>query len=246
MSQIHLRIATYNIRKALGNDRRRDPERTLRVIEALEADIVLLQEADMRLGLRPPALPVRLFDSSPLHYIAFAHGRDSLGWHGNAILIRAGIDVLAVRHTDLPGLEPRGAVLADLRVAGRNIRVIGTHLGLMRASRRRQLTALRDFADQGQADQGQADQAQTKTKTCIVAGDFNEWSGLSHLAGLGPAYRVLPSPPTFHARKPVAALDRIAISDDFTLRDIRAAVTPETRRASDHLPLVADLTLKGA
>ena len=234
MSDLHLRIATYNIRKALGNDRRRDPARTLRVIEALDADIVLLQEADMRLGLRPPALPPSLFDSSPLQYIPFAHGRDSLGWHGNAILIRDGIDVLAVRHTDLPGLEPRGAVLADLRFDGRSLRVIGTHLGLMRASRRRQLAALRAFADQAQA------------KACVVAGDFNEWSGLSHLAGLGTEYRVLPSPPTFHARKPVAALDRIAVSDAFTLRDIQAVMTPEARRASDHLPLVADLTLKGA
>ncbi|MFC3181984.1 endonuclease/exonuclease/phosphatase family protein [Cypionkella sinensis] len=234
MSEIHLRIATYNIRKALGNDRRRDPARTLRVIEALDADIVLLQEADMRLGLRPPALPPSLFDSSPLQYIPFAHGRDSLGWHGNAILIRDGIEVLAVRHTDLPGLEPRGAVLADLRFDGQLLRVIGTHLGLMRASRRRQLAALRAFADQAQA------------KACVVAGDFNEWSGLSHLAGLGTEYRVLPSPPTFHARKPVAALDRIAVSDAFTLRDIQAVMTPEARRASDHLPLVADLTLKGA
>ena len=234
MSDLHLRIATYNIRKALGNDRRRDPARTLRVIEALDADIVLLQEADMRLGLRPPALPPSLFDSSPLQYIPFAHGRDSLGWHGNAILIRDGIEVLAVRHTDLPGLEPRGAVLADLRFDGQLLRVIGTHLGLMRASRRRQLAALRAFADQAQA------------KACVVAGDFNEWSGLSHLAGLGTEYRVLPSPPTFHARKPVAALDRIAVSDAFTLRDIQAVMTPEARRASDHLPLVADLTLKGA
>jgi endonuclease/exonuclease/phosphatase family metal-dependent hydrolase len=234
MNELHLRIATYNIRKALGNDRRRDPERTLRVIESLDADIVLLQEADMRLGLRPPALPVALFDSSRLQCIPFAHGRDSLGWHGNAILIRAGIEILAVRHTDLPGLEPRGAVQADLRCDGRTLRVIGTHLGLMRASRRRQLAALRAFADQAQGG------------ACVVAGDFNEWSGLSHLAGLGPEYRVLPSPPTFHARKPVAALDRIAVSDAFTLRDIQAVMTPEARRASDHLPLVADLTLKGA
>lgn len=234
MSDLHLRVATYNIRKALGNDRRRDPERTLRVIEGLDADIVLLQEADMRLGQRPPALPVASFDGGPLRHIAFAHGRDSLGWHGNAILIRHGIEVLAALHIDLPGLEPRGAVLADLRLDGRAIRVIGTHLGLMRASRRRQLAALRDFADH---EQGNA---------IVLAGDFNEWSGPSHLAGLGPAYRILPSPPTFHARKPVAALDRIAVSDAFILRDIRAVLTPEARRASDHLPLVADLTLKGA
>ena len=234
MTKISLRVATYNIRKALGNDRRRDPERTLRVISGLDADIVLLQEADMRLGLRPPALPAALFEGLGFHSVVFAHGRDSLGWHGNAILIRDSIEVLTTAHIDLPGLEPRGAVMVDLRFEGRDIRVIGTHLGLIRASRRRQLAALRAFAGHSQIS------------ARLVAGDFNEWSGLSHLAGLGPDFRVLPSPPTFHARKPVAALDRIALTDDFSLRDIRAVLTPEARRASDHLPLVADLTLKGA
>ena len=233
MTEIPLRIATYNIRKALGNDRRRDPERTLRVIADLDADVVLLQEADLRLGPRPPALPAALFEGCAFRPVIFAHGRDSLGWHGNAILIRTGIEVIAQAHIDLPGLEPRGAVMADLRMKGQIIRVVGTHLGLIRASRRRQLAVLRAFAGPSQI------------AARLVAGDFNEWSGAAHLAGLGPEYRVLPSPPTFHARKPVAALDRIALTDAFTLRDIRTALTPEARRASDHLPLVADLVLKG-
>lgn len=234
MTKISLRIATYNIRKALGNDRRRDPERTLRVIEALDADIVVLQEADMRLGLRPPALPAALFEGRGFRPVNFAHGRESLGWHGNAILVRDSIDIIRTAHIDLPGLEPRGAVMADLHFHGEDISVIGTHLGLMRASRRRQLAALATFA------------ARSQVSARLVAGDFNEWAGLSHLIGLGPNFRVLPSPPTFHARKPMAALDRIAITDDFTLHDIRAVPTHEARHASDHLPLVADLTLKRA
>lgn len=234
MTKTSLRIATYNIRKALGNDRRRDPERTLRVINALDADIVVLQEADLRLGIRLPALPRELFEGLGFRPVVFAHGRESLGWHGNAILIREGIKVLHTAHVDLPGLEPRGAVMADLLFHDQQINVIGTHLGLIRSSRRRQLAALRAFSHQ------------SRISAQLMAGDFNEWSGLSHLAGLGPELRVLPSPPTFHARKPVAALDRIAHTDDFTLRDIRTVLTPEARRASDHLPLVADLILKGA
>lgn len=232
MTEISLRIATYNIRKALGNDRRRDPERTLRVIEALDADIVLLQEADMRLGQRPPALPTTLFSGRGFRPVVFAHGRNSLGWHGNAMLIRDGIEVLATAHIDLPGLEPRGAVQADLCVQGRVLRVVGTHLGLIRASRRRQLAALRQFA------------RHSEISTQLIAGDFNEWSGLSHLAGFGPDFRVLESPPTFPARRPLAALDRIAVTVDFTLSDIAADMSAEARRASDHLPLVANLILR--
>ena len=59
-----LRIATYNIRKCLGTDRRRDAQRTLRVIERLDADIVMLQEADMRLGHRPPAFSPHLLQAA--------------------------------------------------------------------------------------------------------------------------------------------------------------------------------------
>ena len=230
--QLSLRIATYNIRKALGNDRRRDPERTLRVIAALDADIILLQEADMRLGLRPSALPAAMFEGQPFRAISFDDDRDSLGRHGNAILIRDGIDVLHTAHADLPGLEPRGAVMADLAVQGRVIRVVGTHLGLIRASRRRQLSALRHFAEHAQIS------------ARLIAGDFNEWSNVAHLAGLGAEYKVLPSPPTFHARHPIGALDRIAVTSDFTLHSIAATLTPESRRASDHLPLVANLILQ--
>ena len=56
-----LRIASYNIRKCVGLDRRRDPERVLGVIAGLGADIVALQEADRRLGARPSTLdPARI------------------------------------------------------------------------------------------------------------------------------------------------------------------------------------------
>ena len=51
-----LRVTSYNIRKAVGTDRRRDPARILRVIAETGAEIVLLQEADLRLPPRRPVL----------------------------------------------------------------------------------------------------------------------------------------------------------------------------------------------
>lgn len=232
MTDMTLRIATYNIRKCLGTDRRRDAQRTLRVIERLDADIVMLQEADMRLGHRPPAFSPHLLQAHGLRHVAFDHGRDSLGWHGNAILIRDEIEVLSTDHADLPGFEPRGAVLAELRYKGRDIRAIGVHLGLLRRSRRAQLTALQQFSRHDDA------------KPTVLAGDFNEWFGAAHLTAMGTALRLLPAPPTFHARRPVVALDRIAVTHHFESHGVAAALTHDTRRASDHLPLVATLDLK--
>ena len=45
-------IASYNVHKCVGADRRFDPERTLRVIHEIDADIMALQEADSRFGER--------------------------------------------------------------------------------------------------------------------------------------------------------------------------------------------------
>src|SRR5690554_4237742 len=51
-----LRIGSYNIRKGLGTDWRRDPGRVLNHIAELQPDLIALQEADFRLGARPAAL----------------------------------------------------------------------------------------------------------------------------------------------------------------------------------------------
>ena len=53
----------------------------------------------------------------------------SLGWHGNAMLARPGVALRETSHIDLPGLEPRGAIRADLETAIGPIRIVGLHLG---------------------------------------------------------------------------------------------------------------------
>jgi endonuclease/exonuclease/phosphatase family metal-dependent hydrolase len=50
-----------------------------------------------------------------------------------------------------------------------------------------------------------------------------------------------PSPPTFPAWFPALRLDRIAFSGCRLRGAVRRQLTPVTRRASDHLPISADL-----
>jgi endonuclease/exonuclease/phosphatase family metal-dependent hydrolase len=221
-----LRVASYNIRKARGLDQRRDPVRILNVINALGADVVALQEADKRLGARPGALCRDLiaketdFEVAPL-----ARNDVSLGWHGNAILLRKGLQAASVSHLDLPGVEPRGAVRIDLDGPYR-LSIIGTHLGLLRRSRLRQMRIIRDdLADATHA---------------VIAGDFNEWSVSRGLEPLH-AYNVHAPGHSFHARRPVAALDRIAMSRSLTLHAAGVEQGALARRASDHLPIWADI-----
>jgi len=226
-----LRVASYNIRKCIGLDRRRAPERTLDVISSLHADVVALQEADRRLGRRPAAIPRRLIDAhAHLEAVDLAANEVSLGWHGNAILVREGINVTEVARLDLPFFEPRGAALAEIEWRGRPVRIVATHLGLMRRHRRRQLV---DLAEQ---------LGRRENMPTVILGDFNEWSPRQGLEALAD-YAVVAPGHTYHASRPVAALDRLALSRDIRLVHKGVQRLSGARRASDHLPIWADLDL---
>ena len=84
-----LTVASYNMRKAIGTDRRRKPERTLDVLNELDADVIALQEADRRFGTRTSAIPLHMIDEhSDYKPVAFETRDGSIGWHGNALLVK--------------------------------------------------------------------------------------------------------------------------------------------------------------
>lgn len=225
-----LRIASYNIRKCVGLDWRRDPERTLAVIRQLRADIVVLQEADKRLGARPSAVPPALVRRlGGLEPVAIGGPHAGMGFHGNAILAAHDLNVLRSGPVDLPRFEPRGAVLAEFSRGPMLLRVVGVHLGLLRRHRRQQLREIGALLDG------------LSPMPTVIAGDFNEWR-LDDDALPLPAGYVMHTPGrTFHSARPVASLDRIVTGPGITL--MRAGVLEEhgAARASDHLPIWAEL-----
>lgn len=230
-----LRVASYNIRKCIGIDRRRDPRRTLGVIGGVGADIVALQEADRRLGRRRSALPAELIEAETgLAPATVSLNEVSLGWHGNAVLLRADAEVTAVDRIELPSLEPRGAVLVEARIEGQALRVVATHLGLMRRDRQRQLEAI------SRALSGLAPMA------TVILGDFNEWSDATGFEPIEAGFEVHSPGHSFHSRRPMAALDRIATSPGLRLEEAGVHERGAAPRASDHLPVWADLSLEGA
>ena len=128
MTKAPLRIASYNMRKAMGTDRKRDPARILRVIQTLAADIVVLQEADMRLGPRPSALPMDQVTAQTGLIAVPVPSEVSIGWHGNAVLLRPEAELIEVKHLNLPGMEPRGAMVVDFDLRDIPLRIIATEL----------------------------------------------------------------------------------------------------------------------
>ena len=246
-------VASYNMRKAVGLDRRRDPHRVLDVLHEIDADIVALQEADKRVGGRGAAVPHDLIDGygvyMPVH-LGVRHRRPlenarrhaekllridtrNLGWHGNALLVKPHVDVLDVAALDLPTLEPRGAVMAELMVGDRPFRVIGLHLDLSGLWRRRQMRAILE-----------AIQRRPQKMPTILMGDTNEWRDAGAcLKELNGSYRLAPTGPSFHSRRPIAALDRIIVDQSLAIEAAGVHASAEARKASDHLPIWARVAL---
>jgi len=223
-----MRLASYNIRKAIGLDRRRDPARILDVVNQIGADVIVLQEADKRLGPRPTALPRQLIsDHTDYAPVDLSVTDVSIGWHGNAILVKKGLQVDDPQRIDLPGLEPRGAVSA--LIDGR-LRVVGVHLGLMRRHRHGQIRQIRMALEHC-------------TRPTAVLGDFNEWSPHAGLDEFHGQFEIVAPGKSYHASRPMAALDRIGLSREIDLQRGGVVETQLARVASDHLPVWVEIKL---
>ena len=156
-------FASYNIHKCVGADRRFDPERVAAVIGEIGADVIALQEVDRRFGDKAGLLDLdTLGRRTGLVPVPVATAHAGHGWHGNAVLVREGL-VRDLHQVTLPGLEPRGALVADLDLVPGSVRVVAAHLGLLRHSRLLQVEALALHA--GDAD----------GRPVVLMGDLNEW-----------------------------------------------------------------------
>ena len=227
-----IRVASYNMRKAIGLDRRRRPERTLEVLNELGADVVALQEADRRFGSRSSAIPLQMIEEhSDYKPVPLDARSGSLGWHGNALLVKKSVELLDRELVQIPSLEPRGAVLADLRVDGTELRVVGMHLDLSGLWRRRQAHAILSHLERREGN-----------PPTVLMGDLNEWSAnRGCIRDFGQNHRFAECGRSFHARRPIAQLDRIMVSQGLEIVESGTLNSATARRASDHLPIWATL-----
>ncbi len=229
-------VGSYNVHKAVGTDRRRDPHRTISVIRELDADLVALQEVDRRFGDRRGILDLdELSDATGLTPVMLSTRKSEAahGWHGNLLLFR-NATLRDARVIDLPGFEPRGAIVADLEFETHSLRVIATHLGLLKASRLQQSHRLVDEID--------------PDHPTLMMGDMNEWrrgvtcSLMPLRSGLDAVHRTHFAP-SFPARRPVLPLDRIIGCTRAEVVDLAPHISPLARLASDHLPIRARIRI---
>lgn len=230
---MRLTFASYNIHKAVGLDRKRDPERILSVLHEVDADIIALQEADRRIGARESCIPRSEIDDSPWRLIEVAKRPRSIGWHGNALLVRRKFEVNGAEALDLPTLEPRGAACGEVTVGGTRIRIIGTHLDLSGLRRRDQIRTLVRYVEKCE-----------RGLPTVIMGDFNQWGrATGAMREFSKRWTVITPGRSYPSRQPLATLDRIVATHHWSCSDHGVHRTGLSSAASDHLPITATLDL---
>ncbi len=228
---MQLTFASYNIHKGVGLDRRRDPARILSVIEELDADVIALQEVDERFGARRAVLDQDELSENGWQIVAHSTKPASMGWHGNALLVRDRLEVLEVEAETLPQLEPRGAVRAQLRSQGQQICVTSMHLDLSGLLRKRQFAHL-------------CNNSRAPGLPAVMLGDCNEWiRPIGGERGLAAHWDMVEPGKSFPARRPLLALDRLMHTPHWKLEKAEVHASPLARQASDHLPIRVTLSL---
>lgn len=248
-SNVHLRVLTYNIHRAIGLDRRFRPERIVEVLAHHDADIVLMQEVDdgaprsRELDLaREIAEAARYPFHAVGHNVSLRKGR-----YGNATLSRhpiereRNIDLTIGRrkrrgcqHTTVQMQEPEGEA--------QRLEIFNLHLGLSAAEREYQVGRLVQTEEFRDLD------ARTP---CLVGGDFNDWRslivpiftrvlGFENAARAATGQRDMRTWPSF---SPSGSLDKLYYRGGLRLLKARRCRLAVSKVASDHLPIVADFDL---
>ena len=219
-----LTVASYNIHKAEGMDRRVDLSRIALVLKEIDADLVGVQEV-----YRPQA--EALAGSLGMRMVMGATRIHAGLPYGNAVFTRLAVRASYTFDLTRPTRQPRGGMRLDLLVAGRMLHLFNVHFGLK----------IRERVEQVEALVREQMLNVELVGPRVLMGDRNEWFP-------GPVGRALrrelhgprirrthPSP------LPLFPLDRIYWDRDLQAVGFHVHRSRLARVASDHLPVVARL-----
>jgi len=247
-TEIHenIRIMTYNVHSCIGMDGRISTERIARVIAQYEPDVIALQELDSgleRTGRKDQPMDIARSLAMGHHFHPPISLEDEE--YGDAILSRLPISLIKSgnlaaweKHTG----EVRGALWVKIDVENGSINVINTHLGFRKHARSLQLMSLlgKEWLEDPKC-----------RGPVVLCGDFNFLPSSRDYRRVCRKLRdvqvALPGKrpqKTFYSRYPVGRIDYIFCSSDFEVLDFKTCRSRLAKTASDHVPLIADLSLK--
>ncbi len=248
---MRLRLATYNIHRAIGVDRRFRPDRIAGILADHDPDIVLLQEVDEGVPRsRELHLAENLAERLGYPYWAIGHNVSlRKGWYGNATLSRYPIERernidLTVGNRKRRGCQHTSILVEKMTGHTHRLEVFNLHLGLSARERERQAGIL---------SRSQEIAKMEPETSCILGGDFNDWRSLLrvffiealrfHCASDHQTQRGPRAIKTYPSISPRGGLDRIYYRGGLRLLWAYRCQHAAARVASDHRPLIAEFEL---
>ncbi len=238
MTEQHLRVLTYNIRKGKGANGRSNVAMSElgKALRGHPIDLLLCQEV-FHCARTGDSQSGHLAQELGLESYYGANKFREIGHHGNTTLTR--LRVLHFQNHDISTnrIERRGALYVRVRLGKTTVHVFNVHLGLNQWQRAEQVRKVGEIM---------AEQC-GQSEPVLLAGDFNDWNeklegAIVGKLGFSNAFSGKPakSTRTWHARRPVFSLDRIYVRNLQPHSAERLSGEPWSE-LSDHLPLWADL-----
>jgi endonuclease/exonuclease/phosphatase family metal-dependent hydrolase len=235
-----VKIATYNIHKCVGMDRKYSPERIVEVLKEIDADVIGMQEVLCHSHINKRDHQAEFIaEAMEMEFCLGDNRKINGGDYGNVILSRFPIRNHTNHDISITKYEPRGCLQAEIDLDGglSSIHFINLHMGTSFFERRQQVHKI--LAEHVLHQPELAGRR-------IIAGDFNEWiNGVttrlfrSSFQTVDPKLH-LGTTRTFPGILPMVHLDHVYFDDSFSLKGAFLHRSKTSLVASDHLPIVAE------
>ncbi|ROT31316.1 endonuclease/exonuclease/phosphatase family protein [Micromonospora sp. HM5-17] len=226
-SAVRLRVLSYNV-----HGQRDDVDALAAAVREVAPDVVIVQEGPRRFRWRYRCAAL----AHRLGLVVAAGGLPALG---NLLLTSLRVRVYRTwcrQYPLTPGRHLRGAAFAECAVGRRRFTLAGSHLSTDPAERPGQAVLFKQ-------------ELASAPEPVVVGADLNEGSG-------GAAWRTVADGltdaavaaggaerPTFSCANPRNRIDAIFVDPRISVLRYEVVDTEQTRRASDHFPIMADLRL---